>query len=322
MDDVLPEGPFSRSCSDRSAGESAEKFGNIENFSMFQHCPSVCTVCHFFNDLDVRGRSYSYLTLTEPAKNSEVCQKLTRLLDVQSAWTEKESSIMSNSPSSATNLQPRLNSDRAIHPAISLDINPDKIAINPDKIAINDIADRHSRPQTQTTAQAPTDKSLKEQIYAISDQLVDIKYLYRKEIDALKVQIANIDALYQEALLDRRQRYEADLRQAYQQRYQAAIAALTSPNPKAIPEPRTQPTTYQVPSDRTASSKLSQILSVAPFFLSMMGLGIVLAFSVVLAYPSEAVLGSFVKVMTEIVPVLFLLGIFSLVIGSILEINR
>lgn len=83
-----------------------------------------------------------------------------------------------------------------------------------------------------------------------------------------------------------------------------------------------QPTTYQVPRDRTASSKLSQLFSVAPFFLSMMGLGIVLAFSVFLAYPSEALLGSFVSVMTGVVPVLFLIGIFSLVIGSILEINR
>ncbi len=140
---------------DVSAGESAEKFGNIENFAMFQHCPSVCTVCHFFNDSDVRARSYSYVTLTEPAKNSEVCLKLTRLPNLQSDWAEKESSIMSNPPSSVTNLQPRLNSDRAIHPAISLDINPEKTAIN-------DIADRHSRAQKQITAQALTEKSLRE----------------------------------------------------------------------------------------------------------------------------------------------------------------
>ncbi|PZO49004.1 MAG: hypothetical protein DCF15_17405 [Phormidesmis priestleyi] len=331
MNSVSPDGPSSRSFSGVSAGEPAEKLGDIKDFPMFQQCPSVCTVCHFFNDSEVREQSYSYLNLTETKKISEVCQKLTRLPYLQSDWAEKESSVMSKSLSSATDLKPSLNRDRTDinhsdinhsdinHSDINhTDINPgidadDNLDINPEKVPINDIADRHSRDQKQIAAQVLTEKGLREQIYALSAQVADIKYLHRKEIYQL-------NTLHQAERLDLLKQYEARF-QAYQRRYQPAIA-VPAAAPKAIPEPAMQPTTYQVPRDRTSVSQLRQTFSATPFLLSMMGLGVALAFSVLLAYPSEATLGSFVSVMMAVVPVLFLIGIFSLVITAVLELNR
>ncbi len=328
MNSVSPDGPSSRSFNGVSAGEPAEKLGDIKDFPMFQQCPSVCTVCHFFNDSEVREQSYSYLNLTETKKISEVCQKLTRLPYLQSDWAEKESSVMSKSLSSATDLKPSLNSDRIIRSAINhsdinhTDINPgidadDNLDINPEKVPINDIADRHSRAQKQiAAAQALTEKGLREQIHALNAQIVDIRYQNHK----LNAQIAKLSALHQAERLDLLKQYEARF-QAYQRRYQPAIA-VPAAAPKAIPEPAMQPTTYQVPRDRTSVSQLRQTFSATPFLLSMMGLGVALAFSVLLAYPSEATLGSFVSVMMAVVPVLFLIGIFSLVITAVLELNR
>ncbi len=319
MDSVSPDGPFSRSFSGVSAGEPAEELGDIKDFPMFQQCPSVCTVCHFFNDTEVREQSYSYINLTKSAKNSEVCQKLTRLPCLQSSWAEKESSIMSKSPSAETDPKPNLNSDRIIRSAIHrTDINPGidadgNLDINPEKVPINDIADRHSRAQQQIAAQALTEKGLREQIHALSAQVADIKYLHHKEIYTL-------NTLHQKERLDLLKQYEARF-QAYQRRYQPAIA-VPAAAPRAIPEPAMQPTTYQVPRDRTSSSNLSQFFSVTPFLLSMMGLGVALAFFVLLAYPSEVMLDRFLSVMTAVVPALFLIGIFSLVITAILELNR
>lgn len=101
----------------------------------------------------------------------------------------------------------------------------------------------------------------------------------------------------------------------------APKARLTPATARLIPEPKTVPTTYVVPQS-PKQTRLAQWTNKTPYFITLMVLGLVLAFSISAIYASQALLVSFETLVKTLLPPMGLAIIFSLAIAAVWDCRR
>ncbi|NJM99235.1 MAG: hypothetical protein HC800_20715 [Phormidesmis sp. RL_2_1] len=251
--------------------------------------PPNCILCRVLGGPESLAPSFPNINLTEREIHSEVYQKLSCPTHLQPAPAEKEVSTMSEHTHTVVNSAPRtINRPPELRHE---ELRNDTVALKDATVnQTHQIA--HLRQEIQQQAQAHKAKlemmeaaihTKDQQIQSLNDRILDMTYAAMRS----------------------------------QQKYLTPTVA-----PKAtVPEPRTMPTTYIRPK-RAQPTRIENFLSGVPFWLFLMGLALAMVLSITMAYPTPTIVASFLELVGQLFPIMFIIGVFSLCMSVVLDARR
>ncbi|MEM9151392.1 MAG: hypothetical protein AAGB19_13175 [Cyanobacteria bacterium P01_F01_bin.3] len=276
-------------------GSSGESYRNTDYAEAFQDSPTACVPCYLLGTADVRERSAHSIGFPGSERVCEVCQQRMYLPYLQSAPTEKESSMQS---------LPNVQSDANGQPLmVERPVNRTTVYSKRDNQSYVSQLPGSNMPSLQANLQA-----------------YDYAQTFERSFEPVSKEVPQF----------RPQQFKRHQQQTQKRRRTGRAAApesrfLRIPLPgkarRATPEPAMMASTYVVPK-RSRSSLLDQLTSSIPFTVLMVVFGISLAAAVALASPTTAVWLSMSNLIINLLRALFVTIAFSLAISFVAELGQ